>query len=322
MEPVKGARRISQLYETKVPPMVQSRARKKVVLFFALVAAFSTVIALMQAFLPEGTRLLVITWSPGVADASKMWSVGIAGLIALLAVDGSVRDAGWRLCPPRWFVIAAAVQLGSGLAVYAAVWVSGIGGFRGVEFFLYRLAITPLRLPPYLLFAAGEEIGWRGVLVPNLARGWGFAVSALVPGAAWAVWHYPDILFFGYNAGLPPVYAVTCFTVTLVAAGVFFTWLRLVSGSVWPAVFAHGLGNAIGGGVFERTTENGPLTSYVASEFGAGAAVAAIAVAYVFWKRRAAADQVIAGLSHDKEDGASASSGLRAMGPLPPATPG
>jgi membrane protease YdiL (CAAX protease family) len=279
--------------------MLQSRARKKVFLFFALVVAFSTVIALMQAFLPPGSRLLFITWSPGVADASKMWSVGIAGLIALMAIDGSVRDVGWRLCPPRYFVIAAAVPLACDLAVYAAVWGAGVGGFRGLAFFLFRLAITPLRLPLFLLFAAGEEIGWRGVLVPNLACGWGFTVSALLPGAAWAVWHYPDILFFGYNAGVMPVFAITCFSVSLVAFGVCLTWLRLVSGSVWPAVLFHGLGNTLIGGVFGRATENGPLTSYVASEFGAGMTAAAIAAAFMFWRHRTAAERTVAGLSHD-----------------------
>jgi membrane protease YdiL (CAAX protease family) len=277
--------------------MAQSRARKKVVLFFALVAVFSAVIALMQAFLPPGSRLAFITWSPGVADFSKMWSVGIAGLIALTAVDGSVRDVGWRLCAPRYLVIAAVVPLVCDLAVYGAVWVSGIGGFRGVEYFLTRLAIAPLRLPMHLLAAAGEEIGWRGVLVPNVARTSGLAVSSLLPGAAWAVWHYPDILFFGYNPGTPPAYAMACFSVSLVAFGVCLTWLRLVSGSVWPAVLFHGLSNTLIGGVFDRTTENGALTSYVASEFGIGMVAAAIVTAYVFWKRRAAAGRAIEALS-------------------------
>jgi uncharacterized protein len=276
--------------------MARSREWKKVALFLVLVAAFSSVIAMLQAFLPSGSKLLVITWSPFAADAIKMWSVGIAGLIALLVVDGSVRDVGWRLCPPRFFVIAAAVPLLCDLVLYGVVWASGIGGFRGFEYFLALLAGSPLRLPEHALLAAGEEIGWRGVLAPNLARASGFAVSALLPGIVWAVWHYPDILFFGYNAGTPPVYALACFSVALVGFGVCLTWLRLASGSVWPAVLFHGVSNTIIGGVFERATESGAATPYLTTEFGIGSAVAAIAVGYSFWMRRAAAERAIAKL--------------------------
>lgn len=276
--------------------MIRSRALKKIAVFLVLVVAFSTVIAMLQALLPPGSSLLIVTWSPFVADVSKMWSVGIAGLIALLVTDGSVEDVGWRLGPPRYFVIAAAVPLACDLVLYGAVWVSGIGGFRGYEYFLTRLAIAPLRLPEHMLWAAGEEIGWRGVLVPNLARMSGFALSALLPGAVWAVWHYPDILYFGYNSGTPPAFAIACFSVTLIATGVFLTWLRLVSGSVWPAVLAHGLANTLWG-VFDRSTQSGPVTPYVATEFGIGAAIVSLAAGYVFWTQRAAADRAVASLA-------------------------
>lgn len=39
--------------------------------------------------------------------------------------------------------------------------------------------------------AAGEEIGWRGFLVPELAKGLPFTAVALVSGIIWAAWHYP-----------------------------------------------------------------------------------------------------------------------------------
>ena len=138
--------------------MAQSRARKKIALFFLLVIAFSAAIAMLQAFLPSGSDLLIIAWSPAVADVSKMWSVGIAGLIAVLLIDGSARDVGWRWCHPRYFVMAAAVPLACDLAIYALAWALGIGGFRGYQFLFTRLALSPLRLPLSLLFAAGEEI--------------------------------------------------------------------------------------------------------------------------------------------------------------------
>jgi uncharacterized protein len=277
--------------------MVQSRAWKKIAVFLSLVVAFSAAITMLQAFLPSGSRLLFIAWSPFVADVSKMWSVGIAALIALFVVDGSARDVGWRLCPPRYFVIAAAVPLVCDLAIYGLVWGAGIAGFRGYEFFLTRLALSPFGVLAHLVYVAGEEIGWRGVLVPNLARASGFATSAVLPGAVWAVWHYPDILYFNYNVGTPPAFALACFTVSLIGLGVFLTWLRLASRSVWPPILFHGVANTLSWGVFERTTQYGASRPYFTSEFGVGLAMASIVVAYVFWMRRADADQAVAELS-------------------------
>jgi membrane protease YdiL (CAAX protease family) len=272
--------------------MIQSQAWRKIVLFVVLVIAFSTVITLLQAFLPSGSDLIIVRWSPFVADVTKMWSVGTAGLIALLVVDRSVRGVGWRLCPPRYFAIAAAVPFVCDLVASSVIWMSGAGGFQGFENFLTRLAKSPLRLPLHLLWAAGEEIGWRGVLVPNVACASGFAVSALLPGAAWAAWHYPDILYFGYDFGLPPAYALTFFSISLIGSGVFLTWLRLVSGSVWPAVLAHGVSNTLDG-AFGPATLNGPMTPYIAGIVGA---IVSMMLGYVFWTRRAAADKAIARL--------------------------
>ncbi len=51
--------------------------------------------------------------------------------------------------------------------------------------------------------AAGEEIGWRGFLVPELAKGLPFTAVALVSGIIWAAWHYP-ITAVVANAALSP----------------------------------------------------------------------------------------------------------------------
>lgn len=39
--------------------------------------------------------------------------------------------------------------------------------------------------------AAGEEIGWRGFLVPVLAQRFNFTGIALASGLIWALWHFP-----------------------------------------------------------------------------------------------------------------------------------
>jgi membrane protease YdiL (CAAX protease family) len=268
---------------------VQARSRRKLVSFLLLVALFSAAIAALQVYVPSGTRLFLIPWSPFVADALKMWSVGIAGLLVLLAIDRSLSDLGLNLCRPFYLIIAAAVPLIYCIMIYVPVWLFELGEFRGGRYLAVRLLLVPLHLPLSLLLATGEEIGWRGVLVPNLARTSGFATTALVPGLVWAVWHWPDIILFGYSTNAGTAYALSCFSMALIGLGVFLTWLRLASKSFWPTVVFHGVHNTLIWGVFDAATQNGRFTVYFTTEFGMGLPAAAAVIAYICWLNRAAA---------------------------------
>jgi hypothetical protein len=61
---------------------------------------------------------------------------------------------------------------------------------------------------PAIARALGEEIGWRGFLVPELAKVSSFAAVGLISGSLWALWHAPMILFSHYNEGTPAWYAL------------------------------------------------------------------------------------------------------------------
>ncbi|GGO73222.1 CPBP family intramembrane glutamic endopeptidase [Nonomuraea cavernae] len=90
----------------------------------------------------------------------------------------------------------------------------------------------------------GEEWGWRGWLLPRLVASRGVAGGLLLSGVIWGLWHAP-LTLLGYNyPGLGP-WAALFFVGFCVLAGVLFGWLRLRSGSVWPAVVAHGSLNAV-----------------------------------------------------------------------------
>lgn len=268
----------------------KARARRKVVSFLVIVVVFSVVKVALQLYVPLGSRLLFVTWSPFVADALGMWSVGIAGLIVLLGIDHSVRDLGLRSCRPRYFIVAAAVPIIYCILIYVPAWLFGLGEFRGGWYFLTRLFLLLPHLPLSLLFAAGEELGWRGVLVPNLARAFGFTTAALVPGPVWAIWHWPDILLFGYRTEAGAVYSMLFFSLSLVGLGVFLTWLRLASGSLWPPVVFHGVHNVLIWSVFEAATDNGRFTVYFTTEFGVGLSIGAAIIGYLCWTSRAAGE--------------------------------
>jgi uncharacterized protein len=132
--------------------------------------------------------------------------------------------------------------------------------------------------------AAGEEIGWRGFLVPALAQRLNFTGLALVSGVIWALWHYPLILFGTYDSTAPKWVALLCFTTMIITTGAMAAWLRLKSGSVWPAVMLHACHNAVIQWLFDSMTVETGRAAWFAGEFGVALAVISILVMIPIWR--------------------------------------
>jgi len=135
-----------------------------------------------------------------------------------------------------------------------------------------------------LLTGLGEEIGWRGFLVPELARAMPLGRVALVSGVIWASWHVPGLLFADYNGGTPAWYSLLCFTVLVLGASFVFAWIRLRSGSVWPAAILHASHNLWIQGVFDPFTADTGRTAWIIGEFGAALALTGIVIGWLAWR--------------------------------------
>ncbi|WP_110589898.1 CPBP family intramembrane glutamic endopeptidase [Microbacterium suaedae] len=96
----------------------------------------------------------------------------------------------------------------------------------------------------WMLFAFGEEAGWRGYIQTTLAP-LGFWGSTLIIGGFWAAWHLPVALTYSLDGTMPMRVVVTT-TVNLLFAAVAISAVRYLGGSVWPAVFAHAVMNTMG----------------------------------------------------------------------------
>jgi uncharacterized protein len=254
------------------------------VLFLILVVVFAGIIYACRAFLPSGTTLSVFTWTPRAADGIQMWSVGLAGLVTVVSVEGSLRSIGFEIAPPKYFLIAAALPPAYCAVIYVPAWLLGLGSFQGSSVLLHGIAASVANLPLAVFFALGEEIGWRGVLAPKLAQIVCPVWAGLLSGVVWAVWHWLDILYFGYNVNTLPIYAIACFSISLAGLSVFLTWLRLSSRSIWPCALFHGAHNAVIHRIFERATEADQVTPYITTEFGIGFAVVSGVIGLISWR--------------------------------------
>lgn len=97
-----------------------------------------------------------------------------------------------------------------------------------------------------ILPALGEEIGWRGWLMPQLAP-LGTGPMILISGVLWGLWHLP-LLLLGYNyPEASPLVAAGAMIGMCTVVGALLYWVRLHSDSVWPAAVGHGALNASAG---------------------------------------------------------------------------
>ncbi len=96
-----------------------------------------------------------------------------------------------------------------------------------------------------LLFALGEELGWRGYML-HITRQWGFWKSNTVIGVVWGLWHAPLILQ-GHNYPAHPVAGVFVMVGFTLSLSFLMAYFREKSGNVFSAAAFHGTLNGIAG---------------------------------------------------------------------------
>lgn len=99
-------------------------------------------------------------------------------------------------------------------------------------------------LPAFLsavVFAFGEETGWRGFLLPRLLRHRNRLVSSIMIGMIWFVWHLPIVYMTSYDTPLQFAVFLAGYAPTLVIWSLLLTWVFERTGrSIWMPVLLHG----------------------------------------------------------------------------------
>lgn len=213
---------------------------------------------------------------------------------------GESRGGTFALMALAWFgtpllvvvAIALSAALGllavdlDGLSLFRAALAAGPGGqppgMDPATLAAVQLAAALLIAPLINSIAAfGEEWGWRGWLLPRLMP-LGTWRALLVSGVIWGAWHAP-LTLRGYNYPQLGAWAAPMFVVFCVAYGALLGWLRLRSGSIWPAVIGHGALNASGSIILLVGDAAHPPNLVVAGITGlVGSALLAVVAAALF----------------------------------------
>jgi uncharacterized protein len=254
--------------------------RKEVFVFLALTFLFS---GLFYALIIEAGS---ISARGGAFVLFLMWSPGFAALITRLYFHRHIRGIGAIFPHIRYLGIAYILPVFYILPVYALVWLTGIGRFytEGLASPLQWLFLLTGGVLVSCLSAMGEEIGWRGLLFPHLAELTGFTRGTLITALIWWLWHSPIILMGDYNArGVPLWYSWLCFGLLVTGISFAFSYLRIKSGSLYPAVLLHATHNLFIQVVFDPLTVVTGSTLYWIGEFGAGLALTGVLTGVIFW---------------------------------------
>jgi membrane protease YdiL (CAAX protease family) len=233
-----------------------------------------------------------------------MWCPALAGMLTLRLNGRSIAELGWKWGETKYQVRSWYIPLLYASIAYAIVWIFHLGAFGNPEFYDSLVKSMHLGGPPWISIvlgivligtyglvrsvssALGEEIGWRGFLVPELSKTTPFTATSLISGVVWSLWHYPILIYGDYNAGTPTWYGLTCFTVLVIAISFVFAWMRLKSGSLWTGAILHGSHNLYIQGIFTPLTRNTGKTVWFIDEFGCVLPLVTIAFAIYFWSKR------------------------------------
>lgn len=176
-----------------------------------------------------GSRVLVV-WGPAIAGLIMASVTGRQGGAAALL----------RLLIPCRFdlPLAAAILVAGGATAAGALLMQGVrpdelrsvlGGSAALAAAHWLLQLT--------IIATGEELGWRGWLLPELGARMSRFRATMITAGIWTIWHGPLLL------GDPRV--VLAFVAGVFGLSVLFAWLRWrASTTLVPVIAAHASVNA------------------------------------------------------------------------------
>lgn len=255
-------------------PAERALAKRRIAVFLAL-----AVVLVSLSYIPI-LRAGTLEAEGGLAIIVVMWMPGLAAMLTQLITSRSLKGLGWKPRTLPLLGLALILPVLYSLPVYGLTWASGLATFApsgwqaetgGAPVGKALALLLTFGLLQSLLSATGEEIGWRGLLVPQLARLTTFRNTWLLSSLVWLLYHVPLMIAADYHGqGTPLWYSLLCFAGLVVTMSAIMAWIRLTSDSLWPCALLHASHNLFVQAIFDAGTLPGPASGYVTGEFGAG----------------------------------------------------
>lgn len=242
---------------------------KKAILIF-LTITFGSTIALLLIARNLGFSLV---GKPALSSQSviliAMFLPAIATLFTqLLVVKKPLRELGfklgnWQMYGKCYLLICALFLLN-----YAITWAFFLPPDFTLQTFMKEYVITGgLPLPDWKMIAVlslttfvaapilniipslGEEIGWRGFLLPNLEP-LGKIPAMIITGLIWALWHTPMILLLGFYYGAQAWPGFLLHFILVLGLGIWMGYIWFETRNTMLAAFIHATFNANAYGIY------------------------------------------------------------------------
>lgn len=260
-------------------------------IYYLLAIGFATLVSVLVMTLDTPTMLGLVMFAPLLA---------VLLMLLVLTPDG-YRKSAWQSLGLQQAGLSAwplalllpLVLLGASFEITTLVGVAHWQLPADTTWGAFLLNLLP-ELVIDTLFALGEEIGWRGYLLPKLSR-LGTVRAALLCGLLHGLWHLPMILLTPFYHGEGNRWIVIpLFLLMLTLGGVFYSYLRLSSHSLWPVAIGHGAFNAFWSAFTALAVPTSSLwMEYLSGESGVIPLLLAL-VAVTFLLRRLQVDQASA----------------------------
>jgi membrane protease YdiL (CAAX protease family) len=217
------------------------KSTRAILLFLCLSLGLSASYWTMVWLFPKGTlpeffqhllRAICGDFGPAIAGIiTAFYKEGIDGLKLIL--EKLIR---FRVGAQNYLLAFAWPLLAAGTAVLSAYFFAGSSlkpafAFSSrmiLVFFMMAIVDGPL----------GEEIGWRGFLLPELLKKMKPVFAAVIVGCIWWAWHIP--LYFADGRSIPWI----PYLFNTVALSLIMTWFFLrTRESIFFAIFLHNMSN-------------------------------------------------------------------------------
>jgi membrane protease YdiL (CAAX protease family) len=144
----------------------------------------------------------------------------------------------------RWYALSVLVYPVTIAVVLALGLLLGASTSSNFTVPAFLTAMIPLAVT-FFIFALFEEVGWRGYLAPRVYGLNDGLLGHVLVGIVWASWHLPYLRELWAHTSEGLVTLLPRFVLGTIAFAVVYGEIRIRTGSVWPAVLMHWIGNTL-----------------------------------------------------------------------------